>query len=375
MEEREFIILAGKVLEGTASSAELSLYNSYLNFLQKNADDHIELNTAEVAALWNKIQCSTEKKPRPLHLPLFYKIAAAASVVVIFGLGFLFFNSRDQHQKAQQQLVAEIKPGGNKARLTLGNGRQVVLDQTTGKVINEDHGVRIRLMGDGQLLYQVTDQKAGLSAEYNKIETSVGGQYQVCLPDGTRVWLNSSSSLRYPTIFNGRERKVELTGEAYFEVKEDQSKPFKVLTGTQKVEVLGTKFNINAFPEEEKVRTTLLQGSVNVQFLNKNKAVILKPGEQAVLSEQQLNVITVDTEEFTSWKDGYFLFNNEPIQMAMRKLARWYDVEIVYEGDFKDISFGGTVSRSNSLQKTLHLLEYTNKLKFKIEGRRVKIMR
>ncbi|MNR12468.1 fec operon regulator FecR [compost metagenome] len=187
--------------------------------------------------------------------------------------------------------------------------------------------------------------------------------------------MNSSSSLRYPTIFNGGERKVELTGEAYFEVKEDQSKPFKVLTATQKVEVLGTKFSINAFPEEQKVRTTLLQGSVNVQFLNKNKAVILKPGEQAVLSEQQLNVITVDTEEFTSWKDGYFLFNNEPIQMAMRKLARWYDVEIVYEGDFKDIRFGGTVSRSNSLQKTLHLLEYTNKLKFKIEGRRVKIMR
>ncbi|MNL18909.1 fec operon regulator FecR [compost metagenome] len=181
--------------------------------------------------------------------------------------------------------------------------------------------------------------------------------------------------MRYPVVFNSTDRRVELTGEAYFEVAKDKSRAFKVITNTQQVQVLGTKFNINAYPDEQSIKTTLLEGSVHVGLINKGAGPLLKPGEQATLANQQFKVTTVDTEEFISWKDGYFLFNNEPINTAMRKLARWYDVEVVYEGDFKDINFGGTVFKSNSLKKTLKLLEATNRLKFKVEGRRISVMK
>ncbi|NQX39929.1 FecR protein [Pedobacter steynii] len=376
MKESEFLMLAGKVSDGTASYAELSLYNAYLNFLQKNASDTgAELTGEEVSVLWDKINLGTEERPATKSFSLIYKIAIAASVLMISGLGIYFFNPNHVLKPTENlELVADIQPGGNKAVLTLADGHQVALNDSSNRIITAENGMQIHLNDGGELVYQITDDKK-IKSDYNKIETGIGGQYQVILPDGTKVWLNSSSSLRYPTVFNTGERTVELKGEGYFEVTKDKTKPFKVITETQQVEVLGTKFNINAYPEEEHIRTTLLQGSVNVGVLNKTSAYTLKPGEQAVLTAQHFKIATVDTEEFISWKDGYFLFNDEPIFTAMRKLARWYDVEVVYEGDFKDINFGGSVSKSNSLQKTLKVLQSTNKLKFKIEGRRIKIMR
>ncbi|SHF25190.1 FecR family protein [Pedobacter caeni] len=377
MKESEFLMLAGKVSDGSASYAELSLYNAYLNFLQKNAvGKGAELREEEVSVLWARINAATEERPKPKSFRLFYKIAVAATILIISGLGFYFFNPNYiLRPKEAPEQVSDIQPGGNKAMLTLADGHQVALTESSNRIITAGNGVKIHLNNGGELVYLPTEENNKGRSDYNKIETGIGGQYQVILPDGTKVWLNSSSSLRYPTVFNTAERIVELKGEGYFEVTKDKTKPFKVMTETQQVEVLGTKFNINAYPEESGIRTTLLQGSVNVGMPDKTAAYTLKPGEQAVQTGQQFKIVAVDTEEFISWKDGYFLFNDEPIHTAMRKLARWYDVQVVYEGDFKDIHFGGSVSKSNSLQKTLKVLQSTNKLKFKVEGRRIKIMR
>ncbi|WP_316793666.1 FecR family protein [Pedobacter frigoris] len=377
MKESEFLMLADKVSAGSASKSEISLYNAYLNFLGKNTSaDESGLSSEEVSVLWDKINMSIDRVPEVKSSRLFYKVAIAASLLLISGFGIYFFNSYKQTQvKVQMELASDIQPGSNKAILTLANGRKMVVDQNSRGKITSEKGVTIGLLKDGEVVYEATNTENEAFSAYNKMETNTGGQSRLILPDGTKVWLNSSSSLRYPVLFNSGERRVELTGEAYFEVAKDKSKVFKVITNMQEVQVLGTKFNVNAYPEEQNTKTTLLEGSVNVGLINKAPACLLKPGQQAIQIGQQFKVSTVDTEEFISWKDGYFLFNNEPISTAMRKLARWYDVEVVYEGDFADINFGGTVFKSNTLKKTLKLLESTNRLKFKVEGRRIRVMK
>ena len=190
------------------------------------------------------------------------------------------------------------------------------------------------------------------------------------------MWLNAASSLKYPAQFSSNQRRVTLLGEGYFEVARDKKRPFIVATSTQNIVVLGTHFNVNAYPDENETRTTLLDGALNVKpKFDPALARVLKPGQQAVLNATKLDISLVSAEEAIAWKEGYFLFNNEDIKTAMRKLARWYNLEISFEGDFTDIYFGGSFSRNNSLRETLDILESTNKFKCKIEGRRMTIIK
>jgi transmembrane sensor len=260
-----------------------------------------------------------------------------------------------------------ITAGGNKAVLTLGNGTQVILDEAkNGNVASQGNITIIKI--DGKLAYE----KKGAANEvmYNTITTPRGGQYQLELADGSKVWLNASSSLRFPTAFPGQERMVELTGEGYFEVAKNTAQPFSVKVNNMQVEVLGTHFNIMAYADERAVNTTLLEGSVKIK--TGNTTSLLKPGQQARLQQNNIKIADdVDVDEVVAWKNGYFQFErNAGIEQVMRQIARWYDVEITYEDNIPKRSFGGKISRDLDLQETLKVLELS-KIHCTINGRKL----
>ncbi|MDN3548830.1 FecR family protein [Mucilaginibacter aquaedulcis] len=306
----------------------------------------------------------------PIRIFTWARVAAAAIILLTIGVGgWLALNRKENVERS----VARIVPGSNKAILTLANGKQISLtDASQGLVAREAH-MAITKSDNGRLVYEQngTDNQ---SPKFNTITTPKGGQYWVGLADGTRVLLNAASSLRYPVNFAGALRKVELTGEAYFEVAKDKAHPFIVQTATQTVRVLGTHFNINSYADEPAVKTTLIEGSVRINDILNNKGGILKPGEQAVLTKKSLNISTVDTEEALAWKNGYFMFD-ETITSAMRKISRWYDVEVVYEGPVPTDRFGGTVNRFASVSQVLNKLALTQKVHFRIKERRVIVSR
>lgn len=301
-------------------------------------------------------------------------ISAAAAVLVCLSAGILFFTAKtEQVPKIAAQHQHMIVPGGNKAMLTLADGSKLPLsEEGIGKIANQGE-VLITKTAQGELIYS-QGGSAVATGGYNIIETPRGGQYQVSLPDGTRVWLNAASSLKYPVVFQGTERRVELNGEAYFEVAKNKKLPFKVFSNQQTVEVLGTHFNINSYPEEGLQKTTLLEGSVRVSLLN--STAILQPGQQAqVRKNQTIAVSEVNTEAVMAWKNGYFRFYQEDIESIMRKVSRWYDVDVEYKGGISQEKFSGTISSAKNIHQVLEMLEATNAVHFKIEGRRIAVMK
>jgi transmembrane sensor len=283
-------------------------------------------------------------------------------------------------KKEETVIVNDIEAGENKAILTLGDGSKIILDDAKNGILANQGGNSVLKAAEGEVIYSfineiidptIEDQQAPVI--YNTIETPKGGKFQIKLPDGSKVWLNAASSLRFPTVFNGSKRQVELNGEAYFEVSTDKSKIFEVNTRNQVVQVLGTHFNINAYSDEPTVNTTLLEGSVRVSDLRTNISQLLKPGEQSQLS-QQIDVINLkDTYEAVAWKAGYFQFDKADIKTVMRQIERWYDVSVVYEGDLPNYRFGGEIERNLSLLQVLKVLEKT-KVHFRLKGREVTVM-
>jgi transmembrane sensor len=277
--------------------------------------------------------------------------------------------------------VNDIEAGENKAILTLGDGSKIILDDAKNGILANQGGNSVLKAAEGEVIYSFLSEVKDPLVEdlnapviYNTIETPKGGKFQIKLPDGSKVWLNAASSLRFPTVFNGSKRQVELKGEAYFEVSPDKSKIFEVNTRNQVVQVLGTHFNINAYLDEPTVNTTLLEGSVRVSDLRTNISQLLKPGEQSQLSEQIEVINLKNTNEAVAWKEGYFQFDEADIKAVMRQIERWYDVSVVYEGDVPNYRFGGEIERNLSLLQVLKVLEKT-KVHFRLEGREVIVMR
>ena len=314
-----------------------------------------------------------EKSPRSWWVRRWIPYAAAA--VLLFFLGSLIINSRTSLVETTTVAADEdVPPGGNFATITLGSGEVITLDQLAeGEILQQD-GSKIRKLTNGQVVYEVDNTlAAGSPISYNTITTPNGGQYQIVLPDGSKVWLNAASSLKYPVRFSGNERQVELTGEAYFEISADESSPFLVASPTQSVRVTGTHFNINAYPEEQTVQTTLLEGKVTVATGDGKKSVSLKPGQQSTLAAGAFNVKAVDVEQVTDWKNGDFIFENENIHSIMARVARWYNVEVVYENE-PNTGFFGQVSRSKNLSEVLQVLELTGAVNFKVEDRTITVL-
>lgn len=308
------------------------------------------------------------------RIGVYMKYAAAILVVVSLGLYLKLNHFRQQANLMAVHQSKDRAPGGNKALLTLGDGTQISLTDAKNGELAIQSGIKINKTKNGQLVYEVPEVSNAQAMVFNTISTPNGGQYQVSLSDGTRVWLNAGSSLKYPTSFSGGKRRVTMQGEAYFEVAKDKTRPFIVQSNEQEVEVLGTHFNINSYKEEGTIKTTLLEGAIKVSGPGRT-GEILKPGQQSVLAPDGIKVYTVDPELAIDWKNGNFYFANENIQSIMRKLSRWYDVEVIYKGPVPQIDFGGEISRSKKLSEILKLLETTGAIHFTVEGRRVMVMR
>ena len=329
---------------------------------------------------WNSLISSSIKFDKPKKqknvLKLIYRYAIAAAVLIITSIALYFYTGR---KDIESELTAvHIQPGENKALLIMSNGNKVSLGAgfDSSKIYALDP--KIASVSEGELIYAESGANAENIPTYNILKTPKGGQYSLILPDGTAVWLNSDSELKFPSHFTDDLREVELKGEAYFEVSSYKNKkwPFYVKSERQQVQVLGTKFNISAYGDEEFIKTSLLEGKVKVVSETSGAVRILKPGQEAALNRtsNNINVYNTEVEEAIAWKEGLFVFNNERVELAMNKIARWYDVEIVYKGNFADKAFWGTVSRSEKLETLLKTLQSTGVAKFKVEGRRIIVM-
>ncbi len=307
---------------------------------------------------------------------------AAAAVLLLAG-GYLVWKRTEGAADREKMAVHPPLPDHtDKAILTLANGQQILLDDTAKGQLAEQNGVNVVKTDSGQLTYVTGGKGAGGSqgsaqglSQYNTLATPRGGQYQVVLPDGTKVWLNSASSLKYPTVFDGSSRHVELTGEAYFEVAKNNRAPFTVGTAGLQVAVLGTAFNLMAYTDEENIRTTLVNGAV--RLIGPKGAQVIKPGEQGSLDEKEghFTVSRPDLDEVLAWKEGEFKFSGQPIRTIMRQMARWYDVEVEYQGAPPVNLFNGDITRTQNASVLLDILETTKTVHFNIEGRKIIVIR
>lgn len=374
--QKDIQAILDKVSSGDGTPEEQQIAKYWLH--QLHQDEELELSENELDTLstemWNEIQ-NKRRAESPGKRFLWPAIAAAACFVLAFSsVLYFYYNGASDGNKVAQVLVQDIPAGGNKAYLTLANGKKISLTDASSGTIATQAGIQISKTSNGQLIYTITNQKTvGQNDYYNRIETPRGGQYQLNLPDGTKVWLNSASSLKYLVNFSSKEERiVELTGEAYFEVAKDKNHPFLVRSGGQEVKVLGTHFNINSYEDENGVKTTLLEGSVKV-----NNSVILVPGEQSVFTGDKISVKTVTANDAIDWKNGEFVFNKDPLTDILRKVSRWYNVDIVYVRDLgsqQDVpTFSGSVSRFENVSVVLRMLEETSNVRFAIEGKTIKV--
>ncbi len=337
--------------------------------------DHIENRLSDYAQVDLKAKWSlhlAKRKSKFYRKHITNWMIAAATVTVILATGWWAYQSVDSVQTDRATLTS-IHPGGSKAELIVENGNRYILPELKPGVIREK-GTAIVHSGKA-LEYGITtapENKAKLKAPTHTIVVPRGGEHQLTLADGTKVWLNAQSKLRYPAWFDGDTRQVELSGEAYFDVAHNASKPFLVNAKNIKLRVLGTEFNVKAYEDEKDVAATLVNGKVNVQLKDSRKNRSLKPGEQVLVSENNLTVNEVDPYYYTAWRDGVFVFKEEAIQDIFKRLERWYDFDVFfYNETIKNYSFTGNIERTEEITDVLMLLERTNRIKFKIKGKTI----
>ncbi|MBC8988022.1 FecR family protein [Pedobacter sp. N36a] len=374
MDEQQITELLEKYKNGLLDAQEKAILESW--YLQQAVSSMSEISDEDLNHNLAHIASGLPLKYQQPKYQLWKRIGSVAAILMVAGLFYCFFRSEHPTVNTIAHLQ-DVSPGANKAVLTLANGKKISITDAKDGELARQSGISIKKTADGQLVYSVYDASpAGKNPIYNTIETPRGGQYQVILPDGTKVWLNAASSLKYPTTFSGlANRKVELSGEAYLEVAKNRAFPFIVKTLQQEVEVLGTHFNVNSYSDEEAIKTTLLEGAVLVH-LNKDqsgqKDIRLAPGQQsAIYKAGSATVAVVDVNDAIAWKKGYFEFTNENVYQIMRKVARWYDVEVIYQGEIPLSTMEGTMSRFQNVSKILDIMQSTGLLKFKIEGRKI----
>ncbi|SDK59363.1 FecR family protein [Pedobacter sp. ok626] len=390
MEPNRIIFLYHKIKQKTASEDEQQEFDQLLQ--DEDAEQELKMHwdqlwTDTMAEDKSALQIRNEQEilqdilshkggMRTIQLnkkTVGYKyLVAAACILIVMGSALFFFNHKTSVSSNQPTVAHAIAPGKNRATLTLANGKKIVLSDVANGELAKEAGVKISKSADGQIVYEIIGT-ANNSNQLNTLSTSNGETYRIRLPDQSEVWLNAASTIKYPVSFaKHATRKIELTGEAYFEISRDKKHPFIVESKGQRIEVLGTHFNVNAYANENNVKTTLIEGCVKVQIFNSDRKAlggeqaILKPGEQSLLSADGLNVRQADVEEAIAWKMGFFKFRDENIQSIMRKVSRWYDVEVIYKGEIPQSGLEGTVSRYQDITQLLDMLQSTGLVKFSI---------
>ena len=375
MNENEILALLKKYQEGTLSNEDKDKVDAW--YLHKASNSNLQLNEYELEDSYEYLKAKLPLKQETKVIRIWPRVAVSASIAVMLGTGIFYFTKTKEQIPQVAEKPQEIAPGGNRGILTLSNGKQIVLADISAKDTiakeGEEDEVTIKMGANGVITYIINPNADASKADanlFNTLSTPTGGQYNIVLADGTKVYLNAVSSIKYPTQFNGDQRIVELDGEAYFEVAKNKNKPFIVKSGDQDIEVLGTHFNVHAYDNESVVKTTLLEGSVAVNY--KNQKAILKPGQQSNVSDKfnKITIKQVDTEAAIAWKNGRFKFDNADLKTVMRQLERWYGIKVEYRGDVSDVRFNGGTFMNKNLSEVLKVLELSN-IKFKVEGKTI----
>lgn len=322
--------------------------------------------------LYNNFNKKLRQQRRYQQRAMWYRVAAILFVALTATL--FVIHSRQlalRREVIAKSLKAVPQPASSRATLILANGSSVQLDDARDSTMKQA-GVNVEKVGKGKLVYAGQSSKQPHTIAYNIIITPRGGQYQLVLQDGSKVWLNSESRLRYPVQFTGKERRVELEGEAYFEVVHKRAMPFRVVTGEVTTTDLGTHFNIRAYGDDSKIATTLLEGSVNVNDAVSGQAQLLVPGKQAKVKkgDGRISVSNAEVDEVMAWKNGYFIFDNEDIRQVMKQISRWYDVDVTYQLT-RNVRVGGTFSRTGDLDKLLKSFELIGNIHCERKERRI----
>ncbi|RFM31795.1 FecR family protein [Chitinophaga silvisoli] len=377
MTPREFFLLYEKLISGTITADEKQRLLEYTD--QIEAEEHPwQAEMGDKAEIEEELHALLEKDIRPKRrtkirtlTTILTAAAAVTGLVILFSS--IYKNNSKLPPAAPKTLAAnKVTPGSNKAILTLADGSTITLDSAGAGSLTTKNGVTIKQVQNGLIEYN--DRTGTNATSWSTISTPTGGQYQIVLEDGTKAWLNATSSLRFPTTFRNNERTVEISGEVYFEIAKDESKPFKVNFNGNTITVLGTHFNVMAYKDEAKSKVTLLQGAVKVN--NRSGEQLLRPGMQAQITDSisQITTCKANLEEAIAWKNGFFTFDHENIQSIMRKLARWYDVRVNYQGDMTGKIFSGTISRFDNISEVLSMIELTGTIHFRIQGRELTVL-
>lgn len=398
MEKQTGKQLLTKLKNGNISPDELKLLeNWYEDYLSKELPfDNAQIFLKDMKLLDKSFPFEIEKIYKKTTYKLWPRIVAIAAVMALMVFGVYLFNYNKRSITDNNLLVNDVAPGNIGATLTLGNGKKIKLTDATKGEIAREAGIVVNKTADGQLVYAVSGptrspgtslSKETGASKYNTLSTAKGETYKVRLPDGSLVYLNAASSLTYTSslIEHGR-RTVRLRGEGYFEISKDKEHPFIVRTDNQDVEVLGTHFNINAYEDEQVVATTLIEGSVKVSMhalLDRGvprrqigNPKILKPGFQAINNGISIETKIANVERITDWKDGDFNLDGLDFRSAMRKIGRWYDIEVIYKTDLVEgIETGGWLSRNHKLSDVLKVIEKSGFVHFKLEGKKVYVYR
>ncbi|CAD0005060.1 FecR family protein [Flavobacterium chungangense] len=375
----EFKLIIKKIND-TLTPEENSIFELWYNDSQENkkyfakvqSNYQNEIENVDLDKAWKALDGKNNPEKNKSQ---FYKYAVAASIALLLGTGIFYFTKPKEQIIQVVEKPKEIAPGGTRGILTLSNGKQIVLSDISAKdtIAQEGEEVTIKMDANGVITYTINPNADVLKADansFNTLSTPTGGQYNIVLGDGTKVYLNTVSSIKYPTQFNGNQRLVELEGEAYFEVAKNKDKPFIVKSGNQSIEVLGTHFNVHAYNNELITKTTLLEGSVAITY--KNQKAILKPGQQSNVSDNSngIAIRKADTEAAIAWKNGRFKFDNADLKSVMKQLERWYGIKVEYRGDVSDVRFNGGTFMNKNLSEVLKVLELSN-IKFKVEGKTI----
>lgn len=375
-----FLKLYEKFRAGQCTPEEIELLENYRDGMYLLKDNWIDSQEKEDTKnrIWQRLEQERQAPVKKLHNNVWLKIAAVVFIVLSIGIAFIKHHRNSipiaivRNSNTVQQNV--IKPGGNKAYLTIAGGKTITLSDAHNGHLTTQAGINISKTKDGLLIYNAEGDGNSRSGDLNTITTPRGGQYQLVLTDGTKVWLNAASSLKYPVAFNGTSRTVDLVGEAYFEVAKNKTKPFIVKAKGSSIEVLGTHFDISAYNDDKTVTTTLLEGSVRLS--KGSVSTMLSPGEKgiSVNGKDAISVQQADIEQAIAWKNGLFLFKNVDIYTIMKQASRWYDVDIAYSGNLKNQEYGGKLPRYDDISELLQNLELTGNIHFQIEGRRITVM-
>ncbi|MBL4675843.1 MAG: FecR domain-containing protein [Mucilaginibacter sp.] len=368
MDEIQFRQILKKYLKGEASQAEIELLHAYYDLFEQKPDASANVNQDELDRIKNEIRDTVDRgiinhKPslsyRVINKNQWLKIAALFLVLVSVGVYALTRHRSLQEQYAQY----DIKPGTHKITLTLSNGEKLEIDPNKQGQIVSQQNTSVRQQKGNQLIYSPGVALADSVVRYNNIDVPGGLSYQLVLADGSKVYLNAGSSLRYPVSFSADTRTVELSGEAYFEVAHDAHKPFIVKASGQQIKVLGTHFNVKAYADEPGIKTSLLSGSV--QLAAGNQTAMLKLGEESFLSTNRGQAdfkisLIEDLEEIVAWKNGYFQYDNADLKTIMADFSRWYGIKVKYEGKIPKRTFSGAIHKNLSLLQALDILDYTD---------------